>query len=103
LERKEMSDKLFSSKKGGAELRKSVACSSDEDTEDENAPEETIDSDEAAEKQQKKVNTIDKYKNLLSEIKKKETDKKKNKIEMEYTWSMGHWIGMSNKQRWTLM
>jgi hypothetical protein len=94
LERKEMSDKLFSSKKGGAdlneaELRKYVACSSDEDTEDENAPEETIDSDEAAEKQQKKVNSIDKYKNLLSEIKKKETDKKKNKIEMEYTWGIG--------------
>jgi hypothetical protein len=68
-----MSDKLFSSKKGGAELneaelRKSVACSSDEDIEDENAPEETIDSDEAAEKQQKKVTTIDKYKNLLISV-----------------------------------
>lgn len=84
-----------------AELRKFVAYSSDEEDEDSNASEAALsdandpDSESEAKpdlsstkKSRKKEDVIAKYKNLLNDISKKEEAKKKNKIEMEFSWGI---------------
>lgn len=78
-----------------AELRKFVAYSSDEE---ESNGSEAVQSDandsesdpEAStmKKSRKKDDVIAKYKNLLNDINKKEETKKKNKIEMEFSWGV---------------
>lgn len=83
-----------------AELRKFVAYSSDEE-EDSNGSENTqsdanhsdseLDTNpemSTTKKSRKKEDVIAKYKNLLNDINKKEEAKKKNKIEMEFSWGI---------------
>lgn len=80
-----------------AELRKFVAYSSDEEDGSEDALSEADHSDSEPDAKQeasttkrsrKKDDVIAKYKNLLNDISKKEEAKKKNKIEMEFSWGI---------------
>lgn len=84
-----------------AELRKFVAYSSDEEEEnsngseaaqsDANDPDSEPDATANAsttKKSRKKEDVIAKYKNLLNDINKKEENKKKNRIEMEFSWGV---------------
>jgi hypothetical protein len=87
--RKEMSEKLFADKKQDIpdhELRKYVAFSSEGEEESENN-----DSDENENEINGKhvKSKIDLYKSLINEINEKEQEKKKQQVEMEYTWSIG--------------
>lgn len=88
--RKEISEKLFADKKkeiSDHELRKYVAFSSEGEEESENDENDSDDSDEVNGKDVK--SKIDLYKSLISEINQKEEEKKKQQVEMEYTWSIG--------------
>lgn len=80
-----------------AELRKFVAYSSDEEEASEAAQSDANDPDSESEskpdvltskKSRKKEDIIAKYKNLLNDINKKEEAKKKNKVEMEFSWGV---------------
>lgn len=78
-----------------ADLRKFVAYSSDEDDEAADSDANDPDSESEAQpgvsttkKSRKKEDVIAKYKNLLNDITKKEEAKKKNKIEMEFSWGV---------------
>lgn len=78
-----------------SELRKFVAYSSEEEEED--AAEKVEDEiqseseqpiEQPTKKGGKKDDIISKYKNLLNDINKKEEQKKKNRVEMEYSWGI---------------
>lgn len=89
--RKEMSEKLFADKKTNIpdhELRKYVAFSS-ESEEDSNAEMSDSDGSEQSNGKSSK-NKIELYKSLLSEINQQEKEKKKQQVEMEYTWGIGN-------------
>lgn len=107
VDRVELNEKVNTGKLGeipDAELRKFVAYSSEE--EEDEVPEEDVKQDESesdqdapvavagktngkkTKKSSKKVDRIAKYKNLLSEINAKEEAKKKNRIEMEFSWDI---------------
>lgn len=109
VDRVELNEKVNTGKLSeipDAELRKFVAYSSEE--EEDELPEETAsqehdesesDQDDSvadkvekngkkSKKPNKKVDRIAKYKNLLSEINAKEEAKKKNRIEMEFSWDI---------------
>lgn len=110
MERAELNEKLNTGKLNeihDAELRKFVAYSSEEDEEEDNDEESKVeektktdrvnsddenDSDDNEDaplsKSNKKKDVISKYKNLLNEINQKEAEKKKNKIEMEFSWGI---------------
>lgn len=85
--RKEITEKLFSDKQNEVtdqDLRKFVAFSSESENEpesDENASEEDFD--------KPSKNKLDLYKSLLDEVNKKEEEKKKQQVEMEYSWGIG--------------
>lgn len=86
VSRKEMSEKLFSDKKceiNDRDLKKYVACSSEEETSDESG-----NSDEEINAGKSK-NKVELYKSLLNDINQKEEEKKKKQVEMEYSWSIG--------------
>lgn len=110
VDRKELTEKMSSGKLDGiadAELRKYVAYSSEEESDDEAevaaqtkkngtpskehvAASSDSDNDGEAEDVPKKgKNMISLYKNLLQDINKKEEAKKKNRIEMEFSWGIG--------------
>lgn len=85
-----------------ADLRKFVAYSSEE--EEEKEEEDPNDSDNESENDDsvnksmnshKKEDVISKYKNLLNDINKKEEEKKKNKIGLEFSWG----IDTNNKSK----
>lgn len=90
--RKELSDKLFSNKSNEVskkDLRNYVACSSeDDDMDEEDNKMEPNYNGENITPNSKKGDSIEKYKNLLAEITQNEDLKKKQKIEMEYTWGI---------------
>lgn len=108
MEREELNEKLNTGKLGeiaDSDLRKFVAYSSEEDESDNDGEdndgaisehsEAEEDSDEEAaqtaapsKKSHKKEDVISKYKNLLNEINQKEQEKKKNKVEMEFSWGI---------------
>lgn len=103
LERAELNEKLNTGKVADipdADLRKFVAYSSEEEDDviSEHSDEEQKSDNETeaapTKKSKKKVDVISKYKNLLNDINKKEQEKKKNKIEMEFSWG----IDTSSKQ-----
>lgn len=82
-----------------SELRKFVAYSSEEEEEEDEEDAAEKDEDQAkfetdqpieqpTKKGRKKDDIISKYKNLLNDINKKEEQKKKNRIEMEYSWGI---------------
>lgn len=88
--RKELSDKLFSNKSNEVskkDLRNYVACSSEDEDEEDN---EIVPNDNGKniKSNSMKGDSIEKYKNLLAEITQNEDLKKKQKIEMEYTWGI---------------
>jgi hypothetical protein len=88
VNRKEITDKLFSEKKNeitDQDLRKFVACSSSEGEESG----EDGNSEGESETEEKPRNKIDLYKSLLQEINQKEEEKKKSKVEMEFSWGVG--------------
>lgn len=89
VNRKEISEKLFSDKRNeitDQDLRKFVAYSSeDEESNDQSEADDAIDSDDEARPKDK----ISLYKSLLQEINQKEEDKKKKQVEMEFSWSVG--------------
>lgn len=89
-----------------SELRKFVAYSSEEEEED--ASEKVEDQTESETKQpieqptkmvRKKDDIISKYKNLLNDINKKEEQKKKNRIEMEFSWGIDTGDKLSSKSK----
>lgn len=115
VDRVELNEKVNTGKLSeipDAELRKFVAYSSEEEDDDdvekaddeENADDGEEDENESDEeesivsevqkkgkkskKSNKKVDSITKYKNLLTEINAKEDAKKKNRVEMEFTWDI---------------
>lgn len=107
VDRMELNEKLNTGKLNeipDSELRKFVAYSSDDDElEDasninENDSEEEEENDQpnsddepdsvSTKKSRKKNDVISKYKNLLNDINKKEAEKKKNKVEMEFSWGV---------------
>lgn len=102
VERKELTDKLFSNKISDikdAELRKFVACSSEEENESGGDDEKSeLESDLEIEEKSKGKNKLDIYKNLLDDIKKKEDEKKQKQVEMEFTWGIGIDSGKSSKE-----
>ncbi|CRK97429.1 CLUMA_CG010818, isoform A [Clunio marinus] len=87
--RKEITEKLFSDKRNEItdnDLRKFVACSSeDENSEDDNSD----NGNEIDDEDNKPKDKINLYKSLLSEINQKEEEKKKKQVEMEFTWGVG--------------
>lgn len=116
VDRKELNEKMMTGKLNeiaDTELRKYVAYSSEEegdsdgpsdgtkdeedndDDDDEAAAEIANDSDDNQSaaptkgKRPKKVDAISKYKNLLKDIADKEEEKKKNRVEMEFSWGIG--------------
>lgn len=107
VDRVELNEKVNTGKLSeipDSELRKFVAYSSEEEEEEDNEEkeEETGSSEEDAnvsdseyepkkgpsKKSTKKVDVISKYKNLLNDIARKEEEKKKNKIQMEFSWGI---------------
>lgn len=118
VDRKELTEKMSSGKLEGisdADLRKYVAYSSEEESDDEQGATgylkrnknskkivaktskvAAIESDgtdasddEDADNAPKKGNIISMYKDLLKDINEKESEKKKNRIEMEFSWGIG--------------
>lgn len=107
VDRVELNEKVNTGKLSevpDSELRKFVAYSSEEEDEDEDdsndfesknpdvneeisAPEEAPNTS-MGKKSRKKEDIISKYKNLLNDINKKEAAKKKNKVEMEFSWGI---------------
>lgn len=87
VSRKEITDKLFSDKRGEItdhDLRKFVAVSSDEDEGEAFDKSDDDDSDD-----EKPKDKLELYKNLLQEINQKEAEKKKKQVEMEFSWGIG--------------
>lgn len=85
VSRKEITDKLFSDKRGeitDQDLRKFVACSSSEDEGSEAESDSEVD-------EAKPKDKLNLYKSLLQEISQKEKDKKKQQVEMEFSWGVG--------------
>lgn len=96
LERKELNDKLAAGKLGEVadqELRKYVAYSSEEEEEEEDVPQNNVKHEpkksESVEQPAGKKSSISKYKALLTEINERESEKKNNRIEMEFSWGIG--------------
>lgn len=90
--RKETSEKLFADKRkeiSDHELRKFVAFSSESEDNSENESNNSEDNDEEINRKSSK-DKIELYKSLISEINQKEVEKKKQQVEMEYTWSIGN-------------
>lgn len=89
--RKEITDKLFSDKRGEItdhDLRKFVACSSSEGEDSDNQS-DAADAIGSSDDDAKPKNKLNLYKSLLQEINQKEEEKKKKKVEMEFSWSVG--------------
>lgn len=83
VSRKEISEKLFSDKRNEVsdkDLRNFVAFESENDSVSE------IDEENVSIKSKNKISC---YKSLLEEINQKEAEKKKQQVEMEYSWSVG--------------
>ncbi|CAD7086739.1 unnamed protein product [Hermetia illucens] len=86
VERKELGEKLLSGKTSeisDADLRKVVAYSSEEDSD-----EKAESSGDSSDSEEGDKNPINKYKMLLQEINKTESEKAQKKYEMEYTWGI---------------
>lgn len=127
VDRVELNEKVNTGKLSeipDAELRKFVAYSSEEEDEDEveNADDDAENSDDGEDaengsdeendsivsaaqttgkklkKSNKKVDRIAKYKNLLTEINAKEEAKKKNRVEMEFSWDIDNSSKKSEKK-----
>lgn len=85
IDRKELNEKLISGKLNEVsdiELKKYIACSSEEESNETDIEKNTDDESNSDD-------SISKYKSLLDEIKIKENEKKKSKIEREMTWGIG--------------
>lgn len=109
VDRKELTEKMSSGKLDGisdADLRKYVAYSSEEDAEDvqvfakrsntelkakrkSKKATKAVASDAESDEEPRKGNIISIYKDLLKDINTKESEKKKNRIEMEFSWGIG--------------
>lgn len=101
LDRKELNDKLASGKLSEVadqDLRKYVAYSSEEEDEsEEEKPELETKLDKLESKKTAKnadnpsanSSSLSKYKALLNEINERESEKKNNRIEMEFSWGIG--------------
>lgn len=96
VERKELSDKLMAGKLNEVpdqELRKYVAYSSEDDSDDDGNDVEPAIVEEKPEvgfaAATKPKNSIAKYKALLQEIQTREDKEKNQRIEMEYSWHIG--------------
>lgn len=118
VEREELNEKLNTGKLGeiaDSDLRKFVAYSSEEEGSDndgehiggaisehseadENSGEEAAQTVVPSKKSHKKEDVISKYKNLLNEINQKEQEKKKNKVEMEFSWGIDTPSSATSKQ-----
>lgn len=95
VDRMELNEKVNAGKLNeipDSELRKFVAYSSEEEDEDVN---DNLNNDEPSGsenesnfKKSKSEDVISKYKNLLNDINKKEEEKKKNKVQMEFSWGI---------------
>lgn len=105
VDRVELNEKVNTGKLSeipDSELRRFVAYSSEEDEEQMSDDLKNENSDENGDasgsdtgsktpshkKPRKKEDVISKYKNLLTDISKKEEEKKKNKIEMQFSWGV---------------
>lgn len=100
VDRMELNEKVNTGKINeipDADLRKFVAYSSEEeeeanpnDSENESANDDTVDNTDESKpvKSHRKEDIISKYKNLLNDINKKEEEKKKNKIGLEFSWGI---------------
>ncbi|XP_070492045.1 ESF1 homolog [Chironomus tepperi] len=89
--RQEISDKLFTDKRNEVsdrELRKFVAFSSESENDDDEE-ESNVDSDNIDNASKSGKSKIDLYKALLDEVNQKEEEKKKQQVEMEYSWGIG--------------
>lgn len=83
--RKEISEKLFTEKRNEVtdkDLRKYVAFSSESEHESDNESDENVPSGSSK-------NKLDLYKALLDDVNRKEEEKKKQQVEMEYSWGIG--------------
>lgn len=89
--RQEISDKLFSDKRNeisDRDLRKFVAFSSESENDDDQ-DESNSDSDNVHSDSKSGKSKMDLYKALLDEVNQKEQEKKKQQVEMEYSWGIG--------------
>lgn len=103
VDRKELNEKMMTGKLNeiaDTDLRKYVAYSSEEESDADKEGEEKladVESDSVDEnptvaangKRNEKHDTLSKYKNLLKDITEKEEEKKKNRVEMEFSWGIG--------------
>ncbi|CAG9804464.1 unnamed protein product [Chironomus riparius] len=88
--RQEISDKLFTDKRNEVsdrDLRKFVAFSSESEHDDQEESNSDSDNIDGALKSGK--SRLDLYKALLDDVNQKEQEKKKQQVEMEYSWGIG--------------